>query len=60
MNEGSHESQKLFSILMTSFSYELTFEQPEQKWLFLVNYITVAVVHSDVKVFVVSFLLFLS
>ena len=31
MNQGSHESQILFSILMTSFSYELTFEQPEQK-----------------------------
>ena len=31
MNKNSHESQKLFSILMTSFSYQLTVQQAEQK-----------------------------
>ena len=61
MKEDRHESKKSFSISMTSFSYQYTFKQNEDRELVSeVNYITVAVLDSDVKDFAVSFWLFLS
>ena len=52
---------KIVFDIKTSFSYQLTFKQTEDRELVPeVNYITVAVVDSNVKVFAVSFLFFLS
>ena len=58
MKEDGNKRLKLFSILMAHFSYWEIFKNIEERELISdVNYVSVSVVKSDVKVFVVSFLI---
>ena len=61
MKDNGQRSQKIFPIVMTQFSHQQTFKKTEEsEFVSTVNYITAAIIHSDVKVFLVSFSLYLS